>query len=168
MSIRLCLVVLALAWLLSSCSTAAYREVTLEASRLNRYFLVLMAHVRTNDAEGVALPHFSHSRVDDVVNTTLGDTLSVTFTNGGGRWNVLSPPAYMWEEGDKSARRLIRNRRSVGIALIEGDNTNMNFVRMRLYGVDKDIILPIGQQIQVFPDSDTVTIREEFFGGYAK
>lgn len=127
-----------------------------------------MAHVRTNDAEGVALPHFSHSRVDDVVNTTLGDTLSVTFTNGGGRWNVLSPPAYMWEEGDKSARRLIRNRRSVGIALIEGNNIDLNFVRMRLYGVGNDIVLPIGQQIQVYPDSDTVTIREEFFGGYAR
>jgi hypothetical protein len=166
MSIRLCLVVLALAWLLSSCSTAAYREVTLEALKLNRNYLVLMAHVRTNDATGVALPRFSHSSVDDVVNTTIGDTLSVTFTNGGGRWNVLSPPAYKWEEGDKSGIRLIRNGRSVGIALIEGDNTNTNFVRMRLYGVEKDIILPIGQQLQVYPDS--FPIREEFFGGYAK
>lgn len=159
--------------LLCSCLTPTRWELEVVATRLDSINLVVIARVETSAAinstdppyQAVCLPWFSRSFVNDVVNTTQGDTLHITFTNGG-PWIRPEPPLLAWEDGDRSMCRMIFGNQTVGIALTEGSNRSITHVRMRLRGFAEDIVLRIGEPRILNPEP--IEIMDVFTGGMAK
>jgi hypothetical protein len=135
--------------------------------------IIVMAQVQTNGGvataeppyEAICLPKFSYSRITDVVNSIHADTLHIRFTNGG-RWIRPDPPSISWQDGDQSMCREVTYDQNVGVALIEGANRSMQYLRMRLRGVETSVVLRIGQPQVLY--LEPVQIMDVLTGGLAK
>lgn len=154
--------------LLASCSSASVREVRLTAMRLDSNHLVVLAHVRSEGS--ILLPTYLHTGIHGRTKRTQGDTLVVLFDYGQ-VWRKTGLVNETSNDLDQVMTRESRREYYRVLAFIEGHNSDVGYLQMGLLGVDRDIVLRVGDYkagdyTVVYPKPDTVT--EVFTGGYAK
>lgn len=154
--------------LLAGCSSTALREVRLAAIRLDSNHLVILAHVRSEDS--ILLPRDLHTGIPGRTKRTQGDTLDVLFDYQQ-VWRKPGPANATSNDLDLAMTRASLRECYRVLAFIEGYNSDVGHLRMGLFGMDRDIVLRVGNHMVgdytvVSPKRDTVT--EVFIGGYAK
>jgi hypothetical protein len=149
--------------LLAGCSSASQSEVRLTAMRLDSIHLLILAHVRSDDS--VQLPRYLHTGINGRTKRTQGDTLVVLFDceqvwQKAGLVNATS------NDLDRAMTQASRREYDRVLAFIEGRNSDVEYLRLGLYGVDGDIVLRVGDYKAVYPKR--IAVSEVFIGGYAK
>lgn len=152
--------------LLASCSSTSIREVRLAAMRLDSSHLVILAHVRSDDS--IDLPMYLHTEIGVWAKRTQSDTLNVLFVYEDYEQVWLTPPldVAISNHLERAESRAHRPEYYRLLALIEGHNTDVGYLRMNLLGVDEDIIMRVGDYKVIYPKR--IAVSEVFIGGYAK
>jgi len=150
------------------CSSGRIGVVTVIVDRLDSTALLVTAC--SGNSQSTAIPQFTHSSIEESINVVNGDTLHIRFRNPRNSDNGIiargSPPFAAYEEGDRCVLSRVLRDSCMTMALIDGPNSDVHFVSMRLHGVDKRIMFEVGVPQTVYPKP--LPITEGFTGGLAK
>lgn len=145
------------------CTTSSRVPVTLVAHRINKTMIYVSAC--SENSRGVAVPEFTQTSGADSMNVSNGDTLYVRFRNPRvSESGVIlrgGEPMAPYEDGDRCRLGRILSDTCMAIALVDGLNSDIQYVSMRLSGVSQRITLRVGKpQVLLFESP------EIFVGGF--
>lgn len=148
------------------CVSSRRIPITLLAVRVDETMIHLS--ICSGRSDTISIPLFTHTAITDSMNVTVGDTLHILFRNSrvsdNGVFVSGGGPQASYEEGDRCLLNRIITDSCITTALIDGQNTNVRFVSMRLSGVTERITLSLGKPQVVYSRGSI----DMFTGGFAK